>query len=211
MELSPKLYHIFVRPKWFANLLIKNAVSNNFSFESKNVLDFGCGIGSNTPLFPPSNYIGIDNDLKRIKYAKRLYPDYTFHLSYNNQPLPLDDMTIDYVFISSVLHHIPTENLGFYLREFHRVLKPQGSIIIIEPCFFKGSYIVNGFMALMDRGKYIRTEEEYTGIFARYQYETKVLNKFNQLFFYNKLFFVAMPVHTDSPGQKHQNNESIKI
>lgn len=185
------MYHLFVRPAWFTNFLIEHVNVHNIDFTGKNVLDFGCGIGSNTPLFSSANYLGIDNDHKRVEYAKRLYPGYTFGVTYSNERLPASSMTFDYVFISSVLHHIPTEDIKFYLREFQRILKPQGSIIVIEPCFFPDCRLANSFMACIDRGKHIRTEKEYMDIFNDNQYKTEIIDRFNELFFYNKLFFTA--------------------
>lgn len=192
MELPPRLYHLLVRPNWFSNFLINYVAIHNINFNCKNALDFGCGIGSNTALFSPSHYLGIDNDPKRVEYAKRLYPDYTFRVSHENQQLPVEDTTIDYVFISSVLHHIPTDGIRFYLEEFQRISRPQGRIIAIEPCFFSGCYLANGFMSYLDRGKYIRTEKEYIDIFDECDYKTEIIDRFNELLFYNKLFFTAI-------------------
>lgn len=78
MELTPRLYHYFVRPRWFSNRFYNMLFQNSFNFKEKYILDFGCGIGSAAGLFDPKYYIGVDTDKKRIDYAKKLYPDYSF-------------------------------------------------------------------------------------------------------------------------------------
>lgn len=80
MELYPILYHLFVRPKWFPKsytLYINNVIKSKFDFHNKMVLDFGSGIGTSCSMFNPANYLGVDCDSNRIRYVKRLYPEYS--------------------------------------------------------------------------------------------------------------------------------------
>jgi hypothetical protein len=48
-------------------------------------------------------------------------------------------------------------------------------------------------MSWADKGKYIRSEDEYLDMFVKFNYQTQVIRRFSQLFFYRKLFFVAVP------------------
>ncbi|MCX7921900.1 MAG: class I SAM-dependent methyltransferase [Clostridia bacterium] len=192
MELSPKLYKWFVRPEWFSKVFVRNIIEDRFDFENKAVLDFGCGIGSSSFMFEPNNYIGIDCDSKRIRYAKRQHPEYTFEVS-NGYGIPLPEGTIDYILIISVLHHIPKDKLPMYLREFRRVIKPYGRIVVIEPCYYDKPCISNSFMKFADRGKYIQGEAGYIQEFKNCQYDVEIHDRHKQLFFYNKIFFSATP------------------
>lgn len=191
MDLSPRLYHWIVRPKFFFNKYIGSIINSNFDFSNKMVLDFGCGVGSSCFMFDTSYYRGIDCDSKRIEYARRLHSGYKFDVFQGNQ-LPVECKSIDFILIISVLHHIPTDSLKNYVKEFKRVLKENGRIIIVEPCFFESSYINNRFMSFIDKGKYIKNEGEYLDIFSNY-YRTDTLKKYKQLFLYNKIFFTATP------------------
>lgn len=193
MELSPKYYHYFVRPKWFSNIFFNKMLMDYVDFKGKTVLDFGCGIGSSAFLFEPSTYVGVDCDNKRIEYANKLYPKHNF-MTIKNARLPLSRRSVDYVMILSVLHHIPSESLAEYLEEFKRVLNSGGSIIIVEPCFYEKANIPNWCMFNFDKGKYIRNEEEYLNIFKEANYKTEVIKRYNQLLFYNKLMFSASPI-----------------
>jgi ubiquinone/menaquinone biosynthesis C-methylase UbiE len=167
-------------------------ITNNIDYHNKMVLDFGCGIGSICSLFQPSNYLGLDCDSSRISYAQYSYPDYRFDVL-RESCLPISENLVDYILIISVLHHIPSKELYGYIEEFRRVLKPNGKIFIIEPCFFENTHFSNKCMNFFDKGKYIRNEDGYLELFNKHYYKIEVLKKFKQLFFYNKLFFTAVP------------------
>lgn len=82
---------------------------------------------------------------------KKLYPEYNF-ITTKDGLLPLSQNSVDYIMILSVLHHIPTEELTDSLKEFKRVLKSDGNIIIVEPCFFKKARMRNWYMSKLDKG-----------------------------------------------------------
>jgi cyclopropane fatty-acyl-phospholipid synthase-like methyltransferase len=46
MPLSPRLYHSFIRPKWFTQKYIHDHITEHFQLENKKVLDFGSGTGA---------------------------------------------------------------------------------------------------------------------------------------------------------------------
>ena len=196
MELSPKLYKSLVRPKWFTNIYINNILKKVAHLNDKKILDFGCGIGTSSCIFTPNNYFGVDNDYRRIHYAKLLNPEYNFSVLQNHH-IPSDDNSIDYILVIAVIHHIPTDVLPFYLQEFHRILKPNGKIILIEPCIFKKCYLSNLFMKILDRGKYIQNQENYFKLFSSNNYQVKEIKKYKQLCFYNKILFLATPLNSN--------------
>ncbi|MFZ5354376.1 MAG: class I SAM-dependent methyltransferase [Bacillota bacterium] len=192
MELSPSLYSWLVRPKWLSDMLIKDILMDRFDFYQKNVLDFGCGVGSYCSFFSPEYYIGVDCNHKRTYYASRKHAKYSFRVL-SGYKLPVQQNSMDYILIISVLHHISQNDLAGYLNEFRRVLKPNGRILIFEPCFFSNSQFSNIFMKLIDRGKHIRYESNYLELFSSYNYKTEVHDRCSQLFFYTKLLFSAFP------------------
>lgn len=192
MELSPQLYHLFVRPRWVTKLYVSKIIGPRFDFTHKNVLDFGSGIGSSSWLFNPVNYMGIEPDPRRVAYARRMYPGYQFHVLNENR-LPVADQSMDYILIIAVLHHIPLAELPAYLDEFRRVLTPGGKILVMEPCFFHNSRFNNLFMSFFDKGKYIQNEDGYLNLFGSHRYQVEKLHQFKKLFLYNELFFSAVP------------------
>jgi ubiquinone/menaquinone biosynthesis C-methylase UbiE len=194
MELPPRLYNWFVRPDWFSRIYINSALTGKFDFKNKTVLDFGCGIGTSCSIFACHNYIGVDCDPRRIQYAERRYPGYTFQVL-REYTIPLPENTLDYVLIIAVLHHIPGGEIPFYLNEFRRVLRPNGKVLVIEPCFFEKPCISNEYMRILDRGKYIQSEAEYLNYFRNCSYTVEVHDRKRQLCFSNKLFFTATPMN----------------
>lgn len=193
MELSPLLYHRLIRPNWFLNRYVGSLLKDGFDFDNKKVVDFGCGVGSSTTLFAPSSYLGLDCDIRRVEYARKIHPEYDFALLTGNK-LPVPNESVDYIIIVSVIHHISPTDIDIYLNEFRRVLASTGKILVIEPCMFRGSCLSNLYMCWFDKGRYIRYEDEYLEMFCRFNYDTQIMKRFSQLLLYKKLFFVAAPV-----------------
>ena len=188
LQLSPRIYHSLIRPKWLTKLYIQNHIQQHFIFSDKKVLDFGAGTGANCTLCTPEHYFGIDPDSHRIEFAKRLYNQYRFE-TFNGNELPSENNSFDFILIIAVLHHIAPELVHDYVKEFKRVLKPEGRIVVLEPCLFEKSPISNWFMRSNDKGEYILSEEEYLNYFTKEKFQCQVLKKFKKCFFYNELYF----------------------
>lgn len=191
MELSPILYNSFIRPKWFSKLFIQNIMTPHFDFKGRIILDFGSGTGSNSLMFSPQSYLGVDVDCNRVAYAKKHYPGYRFAVL-DSHLIPVPANSVDYIVIIAVIHHIPTSDIFPYFREFERILKPSGLILILEPCLRNNTNFNNRFMQFFDNGKFIRHEDEYLEIFHKLSFKTEIKRRFTRLF-YNELFFTASP------------------
>ncbi|WP_307545482.1 class I SAM-dependent methyltransferase [Paenibacillus sp. V4I5] len=165
-------------------------MQSHFTFEGQAVLDFGSGTGANCSMFHPLNYLGIDPDAKRIDYAMRIYPRHTFQVLESDN-LPVKNESVDYLLIIAVLHHITSNEISSYMKEFQRILKPNGTIIVMEPCLCMKKPLCNRFMKWYDNGEYIRNEEEYIRLFRDHDYDCKVIKRFRKCFLYHELFFSA--------------------
>ncbi|WP_066054965.1 class I SAM-dependent methyltransferase [Robertmurraya korlensis] len=190
MELSPSFYHRLVRPKWSTRKYIHSNIKQHFPLENKVVLDFGAGTGANCTLFNPSHYYGIEPDLTRVNFAKRMYPEYSFDVFENDQ-IRLADRFVDIVLIVAVLHHIPPQKVSIYIKEFQRILKNDGRIIVIEPYLTDHNPISNWYMNKYDNGNYIQKEDSYLDYFHQLGFKSEVLKRYRKCFFYNELFFSA--------------------
>jgi len=97
----------------------------------KEVLDFGMGRGAWWKHIDENNVslTGIDTSDYMVNYAKSQYPNKHILLSKSNR-LPLADSSFDMVVLAHVLSVVrdPTS----VLDEAHRVLKPNGTLIIIN-------------------------------------------------------------------------------
>lgn len=190
MELSPYFYHKVIRPKWLTQLYIHNRIEKHINLREKNVLDFGAGTGANCILCKPGQYIGVDPTEQRINFAKKFYPDYDFDV-FENDILNVKKNSIDVILIIAVLHHIPSDKIKNYIKQFRDTLKPEGKIVVIEPCFFEKNKISNWYMKQMDNGAYIQNEQGYHNLFLEEGFICKTIQRFRKCFLYNELFFIA--------------------
>lgn len=102
------------------------------------VLDFGCGNGYMAEFILTQKQgleiTGIDI-IKDQNLDKSILGNSRFKFKINtpDQPLPFSDNTFDMVYASASMHH--TKSPEFYLKEFKRVVKKEGSIILIEEMY----------------------------------------------------------------------------
>ncbi len=102
------------------------------------VLEAGCGVGGQTRLLvkrsPEADYTCIDISEKSLATAKRLKEQAGFdNVTFQQEDihnLSFTDETFDHVFVCFVLEHLDDPVAA--LTELKRVLKPSGTITVIE-------------------------------------------------------------------------------
>jgi ubiquinone/menaquinone biosynthesis C-methylase UbiE len=103
------------------------------------VLDVGCGTGSLAvrlrARLPRVDVIGLDPDPKALAIARRKAEragvEVRFEEGYGDA-LPFDDACFDRVTSSLMLHHLELETRRGMLREALRVLRPGGSLHLLD-------------------------------------------------------------------------------
>jgi SAM-dependent methyltransferase len=99
--------------------------------ESATVLDFGCGKGEFINAVRAKRRIGVDI---RKELADHLKVGVEFQLLRETRLPEFADGTIDVVFCSNLLEHLPDrETVTLLLREFARVLSPTGRLLVLGP------------------------------------------------------------------------------
>lgn len=105
------------------------------------VLDYGCGPGNDVVGFlahtNASKVIGIDVSEKALNLARHRLSLHDFaegrfkliQVSDSKPNIPLPDSSVDYIYCEGVLHH--TSDPQAILKEFHRILKPNGTACIM--------------------------------------------------------------------------------
>jgi SAM-dependent methyltransferase len=90
------------------------------------MLDFGCGTGPYRHLFRIDEYLGLEIDAPG-------HPPKHAHstLLYFGDHIPLDNDSVDSILMAEVLEHV--FNPAKVLAEFHRILRPGGSVLISCP------------------------------------------------------------------------------
>ncbi|GMN08387.1 class I SAM-dependent methyltransferase [Croceitalea sp. MTPC9] len=120
-----------------------NTLSLLEDVNNKSVLDAACGPGKYAEILLSKNahVTGFDFSSEMIKFAKeRNQSKGKFFVHDLSSPLTMiDDKSFDFVLCALALHYIEDWNLT--IKEFHRVLKTKGQLIIsIEHPFFEYNY-----------------------------------------------------------------------
>ena len=104
------------------------------------VLDVGCGTGRLAMTFaqrvaPTGSVAGIDAAPEMIKRAtsraRKQEVPVAFQVAFA-QRLPFPDATFDAVACTLALHHVAEDDQQSAVQEMHRVLKPEGRLLIAE-------------------------------------------------------------------------------
>lgn len=155
--------------------------------DDKHILELGCGSADITRHIATS---GLNRritalEVDEIAHASNLQisdlPNVTFGLA-GAQDIPLDEESVDVVFMFKSLHHVPVELMEKSLQEIRRVLKPGGLAYISEPVF-AGEF--NEILRLFHDEKIVR-EEAFSTL-------TKVVN--DGLFTLVEELFFNSPIH----------------
>lgn len=122
------------------NCLESEVYERLLSLDGKHILELGCGGAEITRNIATAGtgrrLTALEVD--EIAHQKNMQiidlPNVTFGLS-GAQEIPLEDESVDVVFMFKSLHHVPLELMEPSMHEIRRVLKPGGLAYISEPVF----------------------------------------------------------------------------
>jgi ubiquinone/menaquinone biosynthesis C-methylase UbiE len=103
------------------------------------VLDLGCGTGGLTLLIKrlhrDVDVVGLDPDPRALARARRKAQRAGLAIQFDQgfgDALPYPERSFDRVLSAFVLHHLPAEDKEPTLREVRRVLRPEGSLHLLD-------------------------------------------------------------------------------
>jgi ubiquinone/menaquinone biosynthesis C-methylase UbiE len=103
------------------------------------VLDIGCGTGTLVVLIkrlhPDADVVGLDPDPKALARARRKAARASVAIQFDqgfSDALPYPDASIDRVVSSFMFHHLQGDEKERTLREVRRVLRPGGTVSLLD-------------------------------------------------------------------------------
>jgi SAM-dependent methyltransferase len=151
--------------------------------KGKNVLEIGCGAGTDLAEFARfgAKVTGLDITEAAVNLTKERFKVEKLNgeiLQYDGISLPLDDNSYDYIYSWGVLHHTP--NIDNLLAEIYRTLKRDGQFIfmlyssqsllyyysILYRAFISGEYQTKSREELLSRYSEFRIDCPYTRAFS---------------------------------------------
>ena len=96
------------------------------------VLDVGCGDGARTLANLPAGSIGLDISRRGLALASDAVPDARL-LQGEMRSIPLRDGSVDAITAYHAVFHVPRADHPDVYREFARVLRPGGTLVMTLP------------------------------------------------------------------------------
>jgi ubiquinone/menaquinone biosynthesis C-methylase UbiE len=130
------------------------------------ILEAGCGTGNLAIKIKErgGDVIGLDNCKEALEIYKKKDPDAKVVLADLRKKLPFPDNYFDKIACNNTLYIIPKEKQIDTLKEFYRVLKAGGKIVLTNP--IKGAKPIkiyfNGIKKDLQRNGWIKTVKDIT-------------------------------------------------
>jgi 2-polyprenyl-3-methyl-5-hydroxy-6-metoxy-1,4-benzoquinol methylase len=143
----------------------------------KRVLDAGCGNGyfTNWLKNKGARAEGVDGSSEMVRIAKSTYPDMDFKVADLTQTMPHASGEYDFIVANMLLMHM--DNVGTFLSESYRLLKPEGKLIVsvLHPCFNEptSQLYKSIFMKLTGKNPGTFAYDYYIGATGRYEAHMK--------------------------------------
>lgn len=105
------------------------------AFEGKDLLEIGCGIGTDGVEFAKrgARYFGIDLTPNSIRLARERFALFNvagrFEVANAEERIPYGDETFDHIYSFGVIHHSPRTQA--IVNEMYRVLRPNGTFTVM--------------------------------------------------------------------------------
>ena len=130
------------------------------------VLDLGGGTGTMKGLLPRAcTYTCLDNEMPKLQRCAKKAPGSA--LLGDATRMPVQSGSIDVVTAVFVAHHLTNHQFEEMLRESARVLKPKGSLILMD-AVWKPSRLPGRILWALDRGSSPRPEVELRAALDRH-------------------------------------------
>ena len=127
------------------------------------ILDIGCGTAAILDFLPLNIcYTGYDINTAYINYARKKYGHRAkFYNKGVNEMTSRDNEYFDVILADGLIHHLNTSAAKNLFRIGYRSLKSNGFMLTIDPVLTERQRLLERFIISMDRGRHIKSGEEY--------------------------------------------------
>jgi SAM-dependent methyltransferase len=129
------------------------------------VFDFGCGTSQLLPFLRFSAYVGVDLDASALQRAARLIAPNVRFVEGDDWDVIYRELHPNLVLMIGVVHHLTDDDFRSVLQRLTAPgLLPR--IVTVDVSYFPGK-LLNNVLSRMDRGRHVRTQQEYERLFRR--------------------------------------------
>jgi len=127
------------------------------------ILDLGCGPADVLNYLPAVDYTGLDISPRYIRSAEQRFGSRGRFLCGDVGLATIENERgkFDLVLALGVIHHLDDAQAGRLFDLAHLALRPAGHLVTYDGCYVPGQSRVARWLLARDRGKYVRTREEY--------------------------------------------------
>ena len=166
----PKVYQLWQAP--FAHRKLQPLLQHNDLSDIQQVLDIGCGPGTNARYFQGREYLGLDINPRYIENATRRFSaSHGAPCEFRVQDIcnyhPAETSRSDFILLNSFLHHIDDENTDLILSRLQNTLSENGHVHILD-LVLPDSIGIPKMLARLDRGEHPRSLEHWKEIFTKH-------------------------------------------
>ena len=163
----PAAYEAFqnmVGKNYHARLLAEHANST----PGEKVLDIGCGPGHILASLAGANYTGFDISPEYIEAAQKRFGSRGrfWCRAVGLTAIEQERGTFHLALAIGVLHHLDDEHATKLFELARLALRPDGRLVTSDGCFVPGQSRLARWALERDRGKFVRSQEEYVRLAA---------------------------------------------
>jgi SAM-dependent methyltransferase len=139
--------------------------------EGDKILDVGCGTADILAYLPSVEYVGLDMNEAYINYTKKRFGHKGIFLATKVDGKTINEFSLydfDIVLATGLLHHLNDDEALRLFELARSVLKPGGRLITLDGCYVKGQSWLARLILSKDRGKYVRTKDEYLSFASKF-------------------------------------------
>ena len=167
----------------------------NLNAKNSEILDYGCGVGpviERVMEFNPKKITGIDISEVSILKAKEKFPSSESKVELfvdNCESTTFSDNKFDIVYGQGILHHL---QFSKSINEISRILKPDGTLLFIEP--LGTNPLINFYRLLTPKS---RSKDEHPLVFEDFKIIKSSFKNVN-IKYYGFLTLVFFPFYSSS-------------